>query len=172
MKKININKNLPPIGKKVTFIVVDSGRETEGYFRKAQQNSAALGYFTEINSNNEYTIWNETSLRKNEVEIWFKTIEGNNKNLFTILILIFIIFQSCVNNNRKISTISYKVEVDIKKYKKIYTIAYGDERFDDCEDLVNVTYGITFKGDTIELNTELRKCWYKKSSFNFKKEGP
>jgi hypothetical protein len=169
MEKMNINKNLPTTGEKITFVISSSGRETEGYFREASKNSNALGYFVEAD-NNEYTVWKKNSPRKNEVDVWFKTIKGNNKNLFTILVLVLMLFQSCGNNNKKISTISYKI--DIKQYKEVYTRAYGDERFDDCEDLINVTYGVTFKGDTVELNTELRKCWYRKSSFNFKSEEP
>jgi len=39
-----------------------------------------------------------------------------------------------------------------KDYAKVYSVSYGDERFTDCKDIVEVTYGITMSGDTTVIS--------------------
>lgn len=48
--------------------------------------------------------------------------------------------------------------VDIKRFKTIVIVSYGDERFDDCKDLVDVWTGITHTGDSIFIKEVYRKC--------------
>jgi hypothetical protein len=43
-------------------------------------------------------------------------------------------------------------------YKGFYIRSYGDERFHDCKDLIDVIYGIEIDGDTVEIGQTHRPC--------------
>jgi len=53
----------------------------------------------------------------------------------------------------------------LHEFKSFETIAYGDERFDDCKDLYNITWGITYDGDTLRVKYTPR---YNCKTYNYK----
>lgn len=79
------------------------------------------------------------------------------KSIILFLFMFFLI--SCTNKRVNESPIDYSL------YKQVYTISYGDDRFHQCEELVDVQFGITFNNDTVELKTIQRNCteWQKKN---------
>jgi len=65
------------------------------------------------------------------------------KNLIGIFILLFIVI-GC-NQSKQVIKPFPKME----EFKSFETHSYGDERWDDCEEVYYVTYGITHDGDTL-----------------------
>lgn len=77
------------------------------------------------------------------------------------LLFFILLFASCTAPVTKERTVVPLINLD--DYKEVYIVSYGDDRFHSCEDLVDVTYGINLRGDTVELLTTQRKCeeWQK-----------
>jgi len=48
--------------------------------------------------------------------------------------------------------------LDISEYVDIDTISYGDERFDHCDDLIDIVFGIKQDGTKVEIDTIQRQC--------------
>jgi len=65
----------------------------------------------------------------------------NSMNSIAVIIISFLLLVSC-------STV-HNVHT---KYADTYSILYGDERFDRCEDIIIKTYGVTKKKDTLVIN--------------------
>ena len=53
----------------------------------------------------------------------------------------------------------------LSEFESFVTISYGDPRFHDCEELVDITFGIASSGDTLRLEvTPRHDC----SSYNYR----
>mgnify|MGYP003402626018 FL=1 len=78
----------------------------------------------------------------------------------SILIIAFALLlyslDSCTSNQTD-KTIN-ESPIDYSQYKETYIISYGDDRFHQCDELVDVVYGVTHDGDTLELKTIQREC--------------
>lgn len=53
----------------------------------------------------------------------------------------------------------------LSEFESTITISYGDARFHDCEELVDITFGITHDGDTLRLEVTPR---YDCSTYNYR----
>jgi hypothetical protein len=52
-----------------------------------------------------------------------------------------------------------------KNFESYVTISYGDERFHSCEELIDVTYGITETNDTFRVKVSPR---YNCKTYNYR----
>ena len=71
---------------------------------------------------------------------------------------LFFLIVSCFADKNISKIIGHADMISPHAYRQVYVIAYGDERFHDCQQLVDVTYGITFENDTLVLGEHLRPC--------------
>ncbi len=71
---------------------------------------------------------------------------------------LFFVIVGCFSAKNQPEIIGHADMISPHAYRQVYIIAYGDERFHDCEQLVDVTYGITYSGDTLVLGEHLRPC--------------
>lgn len=77
-----------------------------------------------------------------------------------IIILMVLIGYSCNSPKQFIKPFPKPSE-----FESTITISYGDARFHDCEELVDITFGITHDGDTLRLEiTPRHDC----STYNYR----
>tara|TARA_Y100000590_G_scaffold449434_1_gene587528 strand:+ start:441 stop:698 length:258 start_codon:yes stop_codon:yes gene_type:complete len=70
---------------------------------------------------------------------------------YLFLITTMFIFISCNTSTKYI-----KPFPKIEEFKAFETIGYGDERWDDCEDIYVITYGITYDNDTLMIRKRMK----------------
>ena len=78
--------------------------------------------------------------------------------------LLFILFIGIVGCKPTQFQTIIKPFPQLEDFKSFETHSYGDERWDDCEEVYYITYGITYTGDTLMIR---KKYKYNCDSYNY-----
>lgn len=143
----HISKWDQPINQeKVQFVLEDDKRNCIGYYKEAEPNEDdILGHFIETVSGKKYAVYHPHSSKLNEVTIWMNKV----KKAAQLGVAIFIMSSIGCSSPHKIK------DNDIVSK---WTVSYGNEHLHECKDLLDVVYGVTKKGDTVQLKVIQRKC--------------
>lgn len=90
------------------------------------------------------------------------------KKVICYLITIFIatiLLISCSNQKNLTSNNNLLLKHVPRNFESYVTISYGDERFHSCEELIDVTYGITETNDTFRVRVSPR---YNCRTYNYR----